>query len=58
MTFNEFTFICENNAVLPSIALENPRVRNVLERSRKGGHGQEYDVWLQLELSTILQQEF
>jgi|11BtaG_2_1085332.scaffolds.fasta_scaffold00040_49 hypothetical protein len=61
MTRNDFNFICSSNAVSPDIALENERVRALLKRSIHP-HNSKYevakDVKLQLELNTIIQQEF
>lgn len=56
MTRNDFLFICNENAVDPSIALENERVRDVLKRLKTASLLQ--STKLQLELNTILQHEF
>ena len=61
MTRHDFNFICSSNSVSPDIALENERVRALLKRSihpYNSKYDTAKDVKLQLELNTIIQQEF
>lgn len=58
MSRNEFNYLCENNAVSPDIALENDRVRRFLRNIHGKSHHPEQQMWYNLELSKILQEEF
>jgi hypothetical protein len=58
MSRTEFNYLCQNNGVSPDIALENERVRSFLRSIHGKSHHPDQQMWYDLALSKLLQEEF